>query len=183
MISGPSVPGRDDGQDSTGYMSTCRASRRSRLAIAKRLLAARTSTRRRQNSRRGQGRAAAERRHARRQGGAKAPPPTGRRAAAVSCKKVAPPATGDALLVNRQPTLHKPGIMAHKARAQGEKVIRMHYANCNTYNADFDGDEMNVHMCQTELARAEAYGIAATDEQYIVPTNGKPCAASSRTTW
>ena len=33
----------------------------------------------------------------------------------------------------------------------------MHYANCNTYNADFDGDEMNLHMCQTELARAEAY--------------------------
>ena len=28
------------------------------------------------------------------------------------------------------------------------KVIRMHYANCNTYNADFDGDEMNIHMCQ-----------------------------------
>ena len=57
---------------------------------------------------------------------------------------------------------------------KGEKVIRMHYANCNTYNADFDGDEMNVHMCQTELARSEAYEIAATDAQYIVPTNGKP---------
>eukprot|EP00965_Chrysotila_dentata_P090139 2975243-Pleurochrysis_carterae.AAC.1 len=65
--------------------------------------------------------------------------------------------------------------MAHVARVlRNEKVIRMHYANCNTYNADFDGDEMNLHMCQSELARAEAYGIAATDEQYIVPTNGKP---------
>jgi DNA-directed RNA polymerase I subunit RPA1 len=95
---------------------------------------------------------------------------------ASSCKKVwRHLRTGDALLVNRQPTLHKPGIMAHKARVlMGEKVIRMHYANCNTYNADFDGDEMNVHMCQNELARAEAYGIAATDHQYIVPTNGKP---------
>ena len=50
----------------------------------------------------------------------------------------------------------------------------MHYANCNTYNADFDGDEMNLHFVQSELARAEAYQIAATDEQYIVPTNGKP---------
>ena len=99
---------------------------------------------------------------------------TGRTAS--SCKKVwRHLRTGDALLVNRQPTLHKPGIMAHKARVLiGEKVIRMHYANCNTYNADFDGDEMNVHMCQNELARAEAYGIAATDHQYIVPTNGKP---------
>ena len=82
---------------------------------------------------------------------------------------------GDALLLNRQPTLHKPGIMAHRARVlHGEKVIRMHYANCNTYNADFDGDEMNLHLCQSHLARAEAYLIAATDHQYIVPTNGRP---------
>ena len=57
---------------------------------------------------------------------------------------------------------------------RNEKVIRMHYANCNTYNADFDGDEMNLHMVQSELARAEGYHIAGTDHQYIVPTNGKP---------
>jgi len=83
--------------------------------------------------------------------------------------------SGDAMLVNRQPTLHKPGIMAHSARVlRNEKVIRMHYANCNTYNADFDGDEMNLHLCQSHLARAEAYHIAATDHQYIVPTNGRP---------
>jgi DNA-directed RNA polymerase I subunit RPA1 len=51
---------------------------------------------------------------------------------------------GDVLLVNRQPTLHKPGIMGHLVRVLGgpEKVIRMHYANCATYNADFDGDEV-----------------------------------------
>ena len=82
---------------------------------------------------------------------------------------------GDALLVNRQPTLHKPGIMAHYARVlKNERVIRMHYANCNTYNADYDGDEMNLHMVQNELARAEGYHIAGTDHQYVVPTNGKP---------
>ena len=82
---------------------------------------------------------------------------------------------GDALLVNRQPTLHKPGIMAHYARVlKNERVIRMHYANCNTYNADYDGDEMNLHMLQNELGRAEAYHIAGTDHQYVVPTNGKP---------
>jgi DNA-directed RNA polymerase I subunit RPA1 len=50
----------------------------------------------------------------------------------------------------------------------------MHYANCNTYNADFDGDEMNCHFPQDELSRAEAETIACTDEQYLAPTNGKP---------
>lgn len=73
---------------------------------------------------------------------------------------------GDALLLNRQPTLHKPSIMAHRCRIlRGEKTIRMHYANCNTYNADFDGDEMNIHCPQSELGRAEAYLIANTDSQ------------------
>ncbi|KAG2223195.1 hypothetical protein INT45_011541 [Circinella minor] len=82
---------------------------------------------------------------------------------------------GDMLLLNRQPTLHKPSIMAHKARVlPGEKTIRMHYANCNTYNADFDGDEMNMHFPQNEIARAEASFIANTDNQYLVPTSGNP---------
>ncbi|KAJ1967108.1 hypothetical protein IWQ62_002058 [Dispira parvispora] len=82
---------------------------------------------------------------------------------------------GDMLLVNRQPTLHKPSIMAHRAVVlPGEKTIRMHYANCNTYNADFDGDEMNLHYPQNELARAEAALIAITDKQYLVPTSGDP---------
>jgi DNA-directed RNA polymerase I subunit RPA1 len=80
---------------------------------------------------------------------------------------------GDFLLLNRQPTLHKPSIMAHTARIlPGEKTIRMHYANCNTYNADFDGDEMNIHFPQNEVARAEAMLIARTDLQYLVPTDG-----------
>jgi DNA-directed RNA polymerase I subunit RPA1 len=59
--------------------------------------------------------------------------------------------SGDVLLVNRQPTLHKPGIMAHKARVLQhvkEQTLRMNYANCNAYNADFDGDEMNCHFVQ-----------------------------------
>jgi DNA-directed RNA polymerase I subunit RPA1 len=82
---------------------------------------------------------------------------------------------GDILLVNRQPTLHKPSIMGHKAKVlTHEKTIRLHYANCNTYNADFDGDEMNVHFPQNPLARAEAYNIANTDNQYLGPTNGNP---------
>lgn len=67
---------------------------------------------------------------------------------------------GDILLLNRQPSLHKPSIMGHKARIlKGEKTLRLHYANCNAYNADFDGDEMNAHFPQGELARSEAYGL------------------------
>ncbi|KAI1764352.1 beta and beta-prime subunits of DNA dependent RNA-polymerase [Hypoxylon sp. FL1150] len=82
---------------------------------------------------------------------------------------------GDVVLMNRQPTLHKPSIMGHRARVlPGEKTIRMHYANCNTYNADFDGDEMNMHFPQNELARAEALQIADTDHQYLSATAGKP---------
>jgi DNA-directed RNA polymerase I subunit RPA1 len=82
---------------------------------------------------------------------------------------------GDAVLVNRQPSLHKPSIMAHIVRVlRTEKTIRMHYANCDAYNADFDGDEMNIHFPQSDLARAEAYTIALGDEQYIVPTDGSP---------
>ncbi|OXB78798.1 UNVERIFIED_CONTAM: hypothetical protein H355_011816 [Colinus virginianus] len=83
--------------------------------------------------------------------------------------------TGDVLLLNRQPTLHRPSIQAHRARIlPGEKVLRLHYANCKAYNADFDGDEMNAHFPQNELGRAEAYTLAFTDEQYLVPKDGKP---------
>mmetsp|Transcript_13888 Transcript_13888/g.20498 ORF Transcript_13888/g.20498 Transcript_13888/m.20498 type:complete len:1731 (+) Transcript_13888:197-5389(+) len=84
---------------------------------------------------------------------------------------------GDMMLVNRQPTLHKPGIMAHRVRTlhnPTQKTIRMHYANCNTYNADYDGDEMNCHFPQSYLATAESRYIASTDLQYIVPTDGSP---------
>ncbi|KIO18876.1 hypothetical protein M407DRAFT_31466, partial [Tulasnella calospora MUT 4182] len=83
--------------------------------------------------------------------------------------------SGDQLILNRQPTLHKPSMMVHTARVlKGEKTIRMHYANCNSYNADFDGDEMNIHFPQTQVSRAEARFIASTDNQYLVPTSGNP---------
>jgi DNA-directed RNA polymerase I subunit RPA1 len=83
--------------------------------------------------------------------------------------------TGDVVVMNRQPTLHKPSMMGHRARVlSNEKTIRMHYANCNTYNADFDGDEMNMHFPQSEVARTEALQIADTDHQYLSATAGKP---------
>ncbi|KAK8562107.1 hypothetical protein V6N13_148766 [Hibiscus sabdariffa] len=85
---------------------------------------------------------------------------------------------GDVVLVNRQPTLHKPSIMAHVVRVlKGEKTIRMHYANCSTYNADFDGDEINVHFPQDEISRAEAYNLVNANNQYVRPSNGEPLRA------
>nr|XP_023014677.1 DNA-directed RNA polymerase I subunit RPA1 isoform X1 [Leptinotarsa decemlineata] len=82
---------------------------------------------------------------------------------------------GDILLLNRQPTLHKPSIMAHRARIlKGEKTLRLHYANCKAYNADFDGDEMNAHFPQNELARSEGYNIVNVSNQYLVPKDGTP---------
>lgn len=81
----------------------------------------------------------------------------------------------DVVLMNRQPTLHKASMMGHKVRVlPGEKTLRLHYANTGAYNADFDGDEMNMHFPQTETARAEALLIANTDSQYLTPTSGKP---------
>lgn len=83
--------------------------------------------------------------------------------------------TGDVLLFNRQPTLHKPSIMAFRARVlPNEKGFRLHYANCKSFNADFDGDEMNAHLPQSELARSEAYNIASVNYQYLVPKDGSP---------
>lgn len=82
---------------------------------------------------------------------------------------------GDVLLFNRQPTLHKPSLMSHIARVlPSNQTIRMHYANCSSYNADFDGDEMNLHFLQNHLARAEAYNLSLTDNQYILATNKSP---------
>ena len=57
--------------------------------------------------------------------------------------------------------------MHHALRTQvrvlpGEKTLRLHYSACKTYNADFDGDEMNVHFPQNELGRAEALTIGMT---------------------
>ncbi|CDK29787.1 unnamed protein product [Kuraishia capsulata CBS 1993] len=81
----------------------------------------------------------------------------------------------DVVLMNRQPTLHKASMMGHKVRVlPGEKTLRLHYANTGAYNADFDGDEMNMHFPQNENAKAEALNLANTDSQYLTPTSGSP---------
>lgn len=83
--------------------------------------------------------------------------------------------TGDVVLFNRQPTLHRVSIMAHRVRVLPEaRTIRFHYANCGSYNADFDGDEMNVHVPQDYISRAEAEELLLSSKHYIVPTSGAP---------
>ncbi|EOD44463.1 putative dna-directed rna polymerase i subunit protein [Neofusicoccum parvum UCRNP2] len=73
-----------------------------------------------------------------------------------------------------EPVTHVNWYELKEAVLNGERTLRMHYANCNTYNADFDGDEMNMHLPQNELARAEAATIADADHQYLSATAGNP---------
>lgn len=63
---------------------------------------------------------------------------------------------GDVALFNRQPSLHRMSMMAHKVRVMPFKTFRLNLCSCIPYNADFDGDEMNLHIPQTEEAQAEA---------------------------
>jgi len=57
---------------------------------------------------------------------------------------------------NRQPSLHRMSIMAHKVKVLPYKTFRMHLTVCPPYNADFDGDEMNLHIPQSKEAQTEA---------------------------
>ena len=66
-------------------------------------------------------------------------------------------------------------ILSKLASSNDFVIAFLYYIkDCNTYNADFDGDEMNCHFPQSDVARAEAMYIAQTDLQYIVPTDGSP---------
>lgn len=82
---------------------------------------------------------------------------------------------GDIVIMNRQPTLHKFSIMAHFLKIfEKEKVFRLNYVNCSSYNADFDGDEMNLHLLQTPLARAEATHLMNSDFLFTSFKDGSP---------
>lgn len=85
--------------------------------------------------------------------------------------------SGDYVLMNRQPTLHKPSIQAHRAKIMpNDRVIRLPYASCKAYNADFDGDELNLHFPQNEMARSEAHHLITSRNQYLTPKDGSPLA-------
>ncbi|MEM1961719.1 MAG: DNA-directed RNA polymerase subunit A' [Sulfolobales archaeon] len=81
---------------------------------------------------------------------------------------------GDIVLFNRQPSLHKMSIMAHRVRVLPGKTFRLHLAVCPPYNADFDGDEMNLHVPQTVEARAEAEELLLVEEHILTPRYGGP---------
>ncbi|NQV91043.1 DNA-directed RNA polymerase subunit A', partial [Candidatus Woesearchaeota archaeon] len=79
---------------------------------------------------------------------------------------------GDIALFNRQPSLHRMSMMCHKVKVLPGKTFRLNPAVCNPYNADFDGDEMNLHIPQTEEARAEAKILMLVETQIISPRYG-----------
>ena len=79
---------------------------------------------------------------------------------------------GDTALFNRQPSLHRMSMMCHKVKVLPGKTFRLNPAVCNPYNADFDGDEMNLHIPQTEEARAEAKILMLVETQLISPRYG-----------
>jgi len=80
----------------------------------------------------------------------------------------------DTVLFNRQPSLHRMSIMAHKVRVLPYRTFRLNLNVCAPYNADFDGDEMNLHVPQTEEARAEARELMLVQEHIKSPKMGGP---------
>ena len=81
---------------------------------------------------------------------------------------------GDIVLFNRQPSLHRMSIMAHRVRVLPYKTFRLNLCTTIPYNADFDGDEMNLHVPQTEEARAEARMLLSVENQIVTPRYGLP---------
>ncbi|HLD16082.1 MAG TPA: DNA-directed RNA polymerase subunit A' [Candidatus Nanoarchaeia archaeon] len=79
---------------------------------------------------------------------------------------------GDIAIFNRQPSLHRMSIMCHKVKVLPGKSFRLNPSVCEPYNADFDGDEMNFHIPQTEEARAEAEILMQVQTQIVTPKNG-----------
>ncbi|MCL5092153.1 MAG: DNA-directed RNA polymerase subunit A' [Candidatus Marsarchaeota archaeon] len=80
----------------------------------------------------------------------------------------------DIVLFNRQPTLHRLSIMAHRVKVLPGKTLRLHVSAAFPYNADFDGDEMNLHVPQTLESQAEARYLMQPKYQVLSPRNGNP---------
>jgi DNA-directed RNA polymerase III subunit RPC1 len=85
---------------------------------------------------------------------------------------------GDIVLFNRQPSLHKLSILSHRAKIRPWRTFRLNECACNPYNADFDGDEMNLHVPQTEEARTEATELMGVKYNLATPKNGTPIIAA-----
>lgn len=85
----------------------------------------------------------------------------------------------DIVLFNRQPSLHRVSIMAHRAKVMPNRTLRFNECVCTPYNADFDGDEMNIHLPQTEEARAEARILMNVKNNLLIPRSGEPLVAAT----
>jgi len=79
---------------------------------------------------------------------------------------------GDVVIFNRQPSLHRMSMMVHEVKIMDGKTFRFNLAVCTPYNADFDGDEMNLHIIQGEEARAEAKILMRVQEHILSPRFG-----------
>ena len=83
----------------------------------------------------------------------------------------------DYVIFNRQPTLHKPSMMGHKMQIidnDNLNTFRMNVSACKPYNADFDGDEMNIHLAQSIQARNEVRRIANVQYQIVGAKDSSP---------
>ncbi len=87
---------------------------------------------------------------------------------------------GDVVLFNRQPSLHRMSVMAHRVRVMPYKTFRLHLTACPPYNADFDGDEMNLHVPQTAEARAEAEELMLVENNIRSPRFGGPIIGATQ---
>ena len=85
---------------------------------------------------------------------------------------------GDIAIFNRQPSLHRMSIMSHRIKILPGRSFRLNPSVCTPYNADFDGDEMNLHIPQNEEAMAEAELLMEVQTQIITPKNGLNIVAS-----
>ena len=78
------------------------------------------------------------------------------------------------VMLNRAPTLHRLGIQAFEPKLVGGKAIRLHPLVCTAFNADFDGDQMAVHVPLSEEAKAEARILMLGANNILKPSDGKP---------
>jgi DNA-directed RNA polymerase II subunit RPB1 len=81
---------------------------------------------------------------------------------------------GDPIVFNRQPSLHKMSMMGHKVRVMSHKTFRLNLSVTTPYNADFDGDEMNLHVPQSLEAKTEVQELMMVPTQIITPQANRP---------
>ena len=87
---------------------------------------------------------------------------------------------GDYVLFNRQPSLHRVSILCHRAKIRPWRTLRLNECVCTPYGADFDGDEMNIHVPQTEEARTEAMQLMGVKHNIVSPRSGAPIIAATQ---